>query len=112
VVVFALLDQLGSQASEYLFDWLASTAVGAFTAVIAIAIAAIVMSWVGKALFSVSISLFTLLGWLPPLNFLAGVTVSLMKGEAPFSWMLLIALILLSVVFIAVAIWRFNRQEF
>jgi ABC-2 type transport system permease protein len=37
---------------------------------------------------------------------------SLMNGEAPFSWIPLIASILLSVVFIAVAIWRFNRQEF
>jgi ABC-type transport system involved in multi-copper enzyme maturation permease subunit len=41
-----------------------------------------------------------------------GVAVPLMNGEVPFSWMPLIASILLSVVFVAVAIWRFNRQEF
>jgi ABC-2 type transport system permease protein len=40
------------------------------------------------------------------------VTESLMSGEAPFSWIPAIAAILFSVVFIAVAIWRFNRQEF
>jgi ABC-2 type transport system permease protein len=127
----------------------------------------------------VTVGVFTPLGWLPPLNFLAGLAVlavsmffwltltlmsgtffesvggviavpltayfalwfipgvitplmyvspvilsvgpgdeypavaeSLMKGEAPFSWIPLIAAILLSAVFIGVAIWRFNRQEF
>jgi ABC-2 type transport system permease protein len=37
---------------------------------------------------------------------------SLMNGEAPFSWIPLIASILFSFVFIGVAIWRFNRQQF
>ena len=37
---------------------------------------------------------------------------SLMNGEAPFSWIPLIASLLFSFVFIGVAIWRFNRQEF
>jgi len=37
---------------------------------------------------------------------------SLMTGEAPFSWIPLIVAILLSTVFVTVAIWRFNRQEF
>jgi ABC-2 type transport system permease protein len=37
---------------------------------------------------------------------------SLMNGEAPFSWIPLIAAILFSAVFVSVAIWRFNRQEF
>ncbi len=37
---------------------------------------------------------------------------SLSNGNAPFSWIPLIASILFSIVFIAVAIWRFNRQEF
>jgi ABC-2 type transport system permease protein len=40
------------------------------------------------------------------------VSLSLFNGEAPFSWIPLIASILFSIVFIAVAIWRFNRQEF
>jgi len=37
---------------------------------------------------------------------------SLMTGEPVFSWIPLISTIVSSVVFIAVAIWRFNRQEF
>ncbi len=37
---------------------------------------------------------------------------SLINGEAPFSWLPLITAILFSILFIAVAIWRFNRQEF
>jgi ABC-2 type transport system permease protein len=40
------------------------------------------------------------------------VATSLMNGEAPFSWIPLIVTILFSFVFIGVAIWRFNRQEF
>ncbi len=40
------------------------------------------------------------------------VSLSLFNGEAPFSWIPLISSILFSIVFIAVAIWRFNRQEF
>ena len=40
------------------------------------------------------------------------VSVSLMSGEAPFSWIPVIATAIFSIVFIAVAIWRFNQQEF
>jgi ABC-2 type transport system permease protein len=42
----------------------------------------------------------------------AALATSLMNGEAPFSWIPLVVAILFSIVFIAVAIWRFNRQEF
>jgi hypothetical protein len=35
-----------------------------------------------------------------------------MSGQAPFSWIPVIAAAIFSIVFIAVAIWRFNRQEF
>ena len=45
VVVFAFLNQLGSYASENLFDWLVGTAIGTLTAVIAFAVAAVVMNW-------------------------------------------------------------------
>jgi len=37
---------------------------------------------------------------------------SLINGEAPFSWIPLIAAVIFSVLFIAGAIWRLNRQEF
>jgi hypothetical protein len=48
----------------------------------------------------------------PPGEEYPALATSLMNGEAPFSWIPLIASILFSVVFIAMAIWRFNRQEF
>jgi ABC-2 type transport system permease protein len=37
---------------------------------------------------------------------------SLMSGQAPFSWIPVIAAAILSIVFVAVAMWRFERQEF
>ena len=40
------------------------------------------------------------------------VSQSLMNGQAPFSWIPVIAAAILSIVFVAVAIWRFERQEF
>jgi hypothetical protein len=39
-------------------------------------------------------------------------TSSLINGEAPFSWIPLIAAAFFSVVFIGVAIWRFGQEEF
>ena len=38
--------------------------------------------------------------------------VSFMTGEPVFSWLPLISTIVFSIIFIVVAIWRFNRQEF
>jgi hypothetical protein len=35
-----------------------------------------------------------------------------MTGEPVFSWLPLISTVVFSAIFIAVAIWRFNRQEF
>ncbi len=37
---------------------------------------------------------------------------SLINGEAPFSWIPLIATVVFCILFTGVAIWRFNRQEF
>jgi hypothetical protein len=37
---------------------------------------------------------------------------SLMIGEPVFSWLPLISTVVSCILFIAVAIWRFNRQEF
>lgn len=41
-----------------------------------------------------------------------GVSTSLMLGEAPISWIPIISAVIFSAIFIAVAIRRFNRQEF
>jgi ABC-2 type transport system permease protein len=40
------------------------------------------------------------------------IAVSIMSGTAPFSRVPILAAVVFSAVFIAVAIWRFNRQEF
>ncbi len=37
---------------------------------------------------------------------------SFFNGSAPFSWLPLLAMLLLSGLFIGIAVWRFNRQEF
>jgi ABC-2 type transport system permease protein len=71
------------------------------------------------------IAMWNLPGLVPPLMYISpvvltigsseelpSVSASLMNGEAPFSLIPLITTILLSAVFVAVAVWRFNRQEF
>jgi ABC-type transport system involved in multi-copper enzyme maturation permease subunit len=47
-----------------------------------------------------------------PVDQIKPLTVSFINGEPVFSWLPLIATVIFSVIFIAVAIWRFNRQEF
>jgi len=37
---------------------------------------------------------------------------SLMLGQPVFSWLPLIATLVYCVIFVTVAVWRFNRQEF
>ena len=43
---------------------------------------------------------------------MSSLATSFMLGEPPFSWLPLIATVVFCAVFIAVAIWRFSRQEF
>ena len=52
VAIFALLNQLGSYASQSIFDWLVATAIGTLTAIAAFVIAAAVISWVGRGMFN------------------------------------------------------------
>jgi ABC-type transport system involved in multi-copper enzyme maturation permease subunit len=47
-----------------------------------------------------------------PADQIKPLTISFINGEPVFSWLPLIATAISSVIFIAVAIWRFNRQEF
>ncbi len=49
VVIFAFLNQLGSRASQNILDWSVSTAIGFLTAIAGFAIAAAVISWVGRS---------------------------------------------------------------
>ena len=56
VVIFALLNQLGSFASQNIFDWLVSTGIGLITAIAGFAIAAAVINWVGRRSFSAEVT--------------------------------------------------------
>jgi len=56
VVIFALLNQLGSYASQSIFDWLVGTGIGVLTAIAGFAIAAAVINWVGRGSFSAEVT--------------------------------------------------------
>jgi hypothetical protein len=62
VVIFALLNQLGSFASQNIFDWLVSTGIGLITAIAGFAIAAAVINWVGRRSFSAEVTFNELVG--------------------------------------------------
>ena len=56
VVFFALLNQLGSYASQSIFDWSVSAGIGFLTAIAGFAIAAAVINWVGRRSFSAEVT--------------------------------------------------------
>jgi hypothetical protein len=56
VVVFAFLNQLGSYASQSLFDWLVGTGIGTLTAIAGFAIAAAVINWVGRGIYNAEVT--------------------------------------------------------
>ena len=56
VAVVAFLNQLGTQASTGVFNWLASTVVGTIWSVIAFAVAASIMNWMGHALYKADVN--------------------------------------------------------
>ncbi len=51
VAVVAFLNQIGSNASTNIFNWLIGAVVGTIFAVIAFAVGAFIINWVGKAVF-------------------------------------------------------------
>ncbi len=56
VIVSAFLNQLGSQASSNLANWLISAVTGTITTVIGFAAAAYLMDWIGRTLFGADVS--------------------------------------------------------
>lgn len=56
VAVVAFLNQLGTHASTKVLEWLGSTVVGTIWSVIAFAVAAYIMSWMGRALFKADVT--------------------------------------------------------
>jgi len=79
--------------------------------VIAVPMALLFGFWIGTTMFPplVYISPLSLTFVPTEFNSLAG---SLIVGGQVFSWLPLITTVVSCIVFIAVAIWRFNRQEF
>ena len=100
------------------FYWIAlvlmmGTLVESSAAVIAVPMALFFIFWMGTGLIPALIYISPLLLTFSPapdqMNSLAG---SFMTGEPVFSWLPLISTAVSCVMFIAVAIRRFNRQEF
>lgn len=56
VLIFALLNQLGSYASKSFLDWLVGTGIGTLTAIAGFAIAATVINRVGRGLYNAEVT--------------------------------------------------------
>jgi len=104
--------------SLHTFYWIAlllmmGTLFESSSIVIAVPMALFFAFWMGTDLLPALIYISPLLLAYSPapeqINSLAG---SFMTGEPVFSWLPLISTIVFCLIFIAVAIWRFNRQEF
>jgi len=81
--------------------------------VIAVPMALFFAFWMGTGLFPPLIYISPLLlTFSPDPDHLNSLFASIMTGEPVFSWVPLISTLISCVIFIAVAIRRFNRQEF
>jgi hypothetical protein len=56
VIVIAFLEQLGSNASDNLGNWLIGTVVGTIFAVIGFAVGAFIINWVGRTVFNADVT--------------------------------------------------------
>jgi hypothetical protein len=56
VVIFAILNQLGANASQSIFEWVVGTGIGVVTAMAGFAIAVAVISWVAHRRFSADVT--------------------------------------------------------
>ena len=56
VAVVALLNQLGSQATSNLGNWLIGAIVGTIFAILGFAVAALVINWVGRAVYKAEVT--------------------------------------------------------
>ena len=81
--------------------------------VIAVPMALFFTFWMGTGLVPPLIYFSPLLlTFSPDQDQISSLTASFMTGAPVFSWLPLISTVVSCVIFIAVAIWRFNRQEF
>jgi len=79
--------------------------------VIAVPMALLFGFWIGTTMFPPLVYISPLSLTFVPTEF-NSLTGSLIVGEPVFSWLPLITTVVSCVIFIAVAIWRFNHQEF
>ena len=100
------------------FYWIAlvlmmGTLVESSGAVIAVPMVLYFVFWYGPSLIPPLVYISPIfLNFSPDPNRMNSLAVSFMTGEQVFSWLPLIATVISCVIFIAVAIQRFNRQEF
>jgi ABC-2 type transport system permease protein len=104
--------------SLHTFFWIAlvlmmGTLSESSSAVIAVPMALYFILWMANDLIPGLIYISPLLlTFSPAPEHMSALSVSFMTGEPVFSWLPLISTVVSCVIFIAVAVWRFNRQEF
>jgi ABC-2 type transport system permease protein len=104
--------------SLHTFYWIAltlmmGTLVESSSVVIAVPMVLYFVFWYGPSLIPALIYISPiLLTFSPTPEQMGALSVSFMTGEPVFSWLPLISTVISCVIFIAVAIRRFNRQEF
>jgi ABC-2 type transport system permease protein len=100
------------------FYWIAlvlmmGTLVESSAAVIAVPMVLYFVFWYGPSLLPALIYISPItLTFSPSPSQMGALSVSFMTGDQAFSWLPLISTVVSCGIFIAVAIWRFNRQEF
>ena len=81
--------------------------------VIAVPMVLFFIFWMGTGIIPALIYISPLLlAFSPAPEQMNALSVSFMTSTPVFSWLPLISTVVFSVIFITVAIWRFNRQEF
>jgi ABC-2 type transport system permease protein len=80
--------------------------------VIAVPMATFFAMWFIPSILTFLIYVSPVILFVGPGDEYMAVSESLMSGQAPFSWIPVIATAIFSIAFIAVAMWRFDRQEF
>jgi ABC-2 type transport system permease protein len=80
--------------------------------VIAVPMATFFAMWFIPSLLTFLIHVSPVILFVGPGDEYPAVSTSLMNGEAPFSWIPVVAAVILSALFVAIAMWRFDRQEF
>ncbi len=94
------------------FVWMIGTLFESSAIAIGIPIALFFLLWTGSGTFPWLVYISPLLLSFSPAPEMNALSVSFMLGEPVFSWLPLILTAAYSIVFIIVAILRFNRQEF